>query len=116
MLSARAMKWPERREGEGWYCTRTSVPCFHNSLASALWHNWSSDGDPRAPWERLRLHRAWRYYVLTRQMGWWMPKMVAAETRLAALLEKHPEEHPEVIAAQQAVDHLKRVKPPLAFE
>ena len=59
------MKWPQRRKGAGWYCTRTSVPCFHISLASALWHKWSSDGDLMAPWERLYPHRVWRYYVLT---------------------------------------------------
>ena len=45
-----------------------------------------------------------------------MTKTVAAEGRLDALLKKYPEQHPEVIAAQQAVEDLKQVKPSLTVE
>ena len=119
------MKWPKRRKGEGWYCSR-GIACFHSSLLSALWHDWKGwdEGAATAPWERLLLFRVRRYYVAFRQMGvrrweavrasWWMPRIDEAQTRLDELLREYPETHPKVIAARKVVEHLKRLKPFIA--
>ena len=81
---------------------------------------------PTAPWERLVSAQSMALLRPHQQMGaprlqaarvgWWMTKTVAAEGRPYALLKKYPEQHPEVIAAQQAVEDLKQVKPSLTVE
>ena len=102
------------------------IACFHHSLLSALWHNWKSwnDGNATAPWERVRLYKAYSTYSLLRRLGvsrseairagWRMPKMVEAQDRLDQLLREHPETHPEVVAAKRVLENLKRVKPPVS--